>query len=259
MDDGAFDRRTLLRTAGISALTLLAAGCGFSDLLEGAPEEDGRLDMTLLGSSITRRSRHGVLALGVADDRDALFYVPRRAVERRRVPLIVNLHGAGGGPEAALRRYREAVARAGVALLVPGSRGHTWDAVLGAFGPDVDVIQRSLDAASRVVAVDPERIAIAGYADGASYALTLGLTNGDVFTHVIANSPGSIPFPDPHGRPAMFVSHGTQDRTLPISRTSDEIVANLQAEGYDVTFERFAGGHTLPMEVTDRAVAWFLR
>jgi poly(3-hydroxybutyrate) depolymerase len=38
--------------------------------------------------------------------------------------------------------------------------------------------------------VDPQRICVSGFSDGASYALSLGLANGDLFTHVAAFSPG---------------------------------------------------------------------
>jgi predicted esterase len=48
-------------------------------------------------------------------------------------------------------------------------------------------------------------------ANGASYALSVGITNGDLFGHVIAFSPG---FMAPAGQtvsPRVFVSHGTRD------------------------------------------------
>ncbi|MFC4905039.1 hypothetical protein [Kocuria oceani] len=63
------------------------------------------------------------------------------------------------------------------AVLVPVSRGSAWDGVRDGFGPDVDVIDRALHRAFDAVAVDPERIGIAGFSDGASYALGLGLAN----------------------------------------------------------------------------------
>ena len=47
-----------------------------------------------------------------------------------------------------------------------------------------------------------------------SYALSLGLANGDLFTHVIAFSPGFITPAPPSGRPPIFVSHGTADQVL---------------------------------------------
>ena len=40
--------------------------------------------------------------------------------------------------------------------------------------------------------VDPTHLAISGFSDGASYALSLGLANADLFTHIVAFSPGFV-------------------------------------------------------------------
>ncbi len=55
-----------------------------------------------------------------------------------------------------------------------------------------------------------------GFSDGASYALSIGLTNGDLFTHVVAFSPGFASPVTYTGKPPVFVSHGTHDEVLPI-------------------------------------------
>jgi predicted esterase len=60
----------------------------------------------------------------------------------------------------------------------------------GSYGPDVDFINRSLQYVFDRYTVDPARLGIAGFSDGASYALSLGLPNGDLFSHIIAFSPG---------------------------------------------------------------------
>ena len=38
--------------------------------------------------------------------------------------------------------------------------------------------------------IDPSRIAMAGFSDGASYSLSVGLANGDLFSAVFGFSPG---------------------------------------------------------------------
>ena len=62
------------------------------------------------------------------------------------------------------------------------------------------------------VAIDARRVAIAGFSDGASYALSVGLANGDLFTHVIAYSPGTVAPPSLRGDPSLFITHGIRDR-----------------------------------------------
>ena len=95
---------------------------------------------------------------------------------------------------------------------------------------------------------------MAGFSDGASYALGLGLANGDLFAHVVAFSPGFVPGASREGRPAVFVTHGDADDVLPVEQTSRRIVPVLREEGYDVTYREFPGGHTVPPEVAAEAV-----
>jgi predicted esterase len=40
-----------------------------------------------------------------------------------------------------------------------------------------------------MVAIDPARVAIGGFSDGATYALSLGLINGDLFKRVAPSHP----------------------------------------------------------------------
>ena len=93
----------------------------------------------------------------------------------------------------------------------------------------------------------------------AEYALGLGLANGDLFTHVIALSPGFITSPRRRGKPPVFVSHGTQDRVLPINRTSRVITPRLKDEGYQVTYHEFEGPHRLLPENVREAFEWLAR
>src|SRR6185437_4861583 len=108
----------------------------------------------------------------------------------RSAPLMVLLHGAGGTGRRELRPVLAAADRYGTVIVAPDSRGRTWDLLLGGFGPDVAFIDRALDAAVDRCDVDLARCAVGGISDGASYALGLGLSNGDIFSTVIAFSPG---------------------------------------------------------------------
>jgi predicted esterase len=144
-------------------------------------------------------------------------------------------------------------------LLVPESRGETWDVIEGGYGPDVSHIERALEQTFGRYEVDPSHVAAAGFSDGASYALSLGATNGDLFTHVLAFSPGFMAPASPHGSPALFISHGTRDRVLPINACSRRIVPRVKAAGYEVFYREFEGPHLVPPEVADEAVEWFLK
>ncbi|HYH46455.1 MAG TPA: phospholipase, partial [Thermoanaerobaculia bacterium] len=107
-------------------------------------------------------------------------------------------------------------------------------------------------------AVDAARLAIGGFSDGASYALSVGLTNGDLFTHVLAFSPGFMAPARQEGKPGIYVSHGTRDEVLPIARCSRQLVPQLEQSGYQVIYREFDGPHTVPAEIARQATNWLV-
>jgi phospholipase/carboxylesterase len=106
--------------------------------------------------------------------------------------------------------------------------------------------------------VDPLRLAVCGFSDGASYALSLGSANGALFTHAIAFSPGFASTEEQRGSADIFVSHGTHDEVLPIEGTSRRIVPQLRRRGYVVRYEEFDGPHEVPKAVAREALSWFI-
>jgi predicted esterase len=193
----------------------------------------------------------------LAATRDALLYVPPTYRADRPAPLVVMLHGAGGTADGGLAPVLPLADADGLVVLAPASRGRTWDVILGGYGSDVQFIDEALAHTFRHVAVDPSRIAIGGFSDGASYALSLGITNGDLFSHIIAFAPGFMVPAAQEGMPPVFITHGTHDAVLPIDRCSRRIVPQLEQAGYDVRYIEFDGGHTVPPDLAREAVAWF--
>jgi predicted esterase len=104
---------------------------------------------------------------------------------------------------------------------------------------------------------DVRRTALAGFSDGASYALTLGLANGDLVEHVLAFSPGYVGKLPAVGSPGVWVSHGTHDRVLPIEVCGRRIAGRLRDEGYEVRYVEYGGGHVLrPEDVAAAVDSW---
>jgi phospholipase/carboxylesterase len=146
----------------------------------------------------------------------------------------------------------------GILLLAPASALQTWDMLYSGYGPDVAAIDRALERTFDRSSVDPSHLAVGGFSDGASYALSLGITNGDLFSHIIAFSPGFMAPAAQRGAPHIFISHGTRDATLPIDTCSRTIVPQLERVGYDVLYREFDGPHTVPPQISREAVRWFL-
>lgn len=245
-------RRRFGAVAG-SILASVAFGDACDGTLEWPEANDGRL--TARPRANVASSVQGEHALGLDRRRDAILQVPAKA-SGDPLPLLVLLHGAGGSGEGVLRRLGSAAEDAGVAVLAPDSRDSSWDAIRGSFGPDVTFIDRALTQVFETVAIDKARVAIGGFSDGATYALSLGLINGDLLPRVVAFSPGFVVDGTPRGRPRVFISHGTSDRILPIDRTSRVIVPALRQRGYDVTFREFDGGHEVPAGIAREGLAW---
>lgn len=197
-------------------------------------------------------------ALGLGRKRDGILAVPSRFDPAKPAPLILGLHGAGGVAAQMLDLLAEPAQRHGIILLAPESRGSTWDVIRGGYGPDVSFIDHALQQTFRTYAIDPKRIAIAGFSDGASYALSLGLTNGALFSDVLAFSPGFMAPSRQDDLPRIFVSHGVQDSVLPIDVCSRRLVPRLNRAGYQVEYQEFGGGHHVPAEVVEGAVGRFL-
>jgi phospholipase/carboxylesterase len=209
---------------------------------------------------VTRAAPVGLQPLMLGAARDSYLYVPASYRAARPAPLVLLLHGAGGHARQGLDLLRSLADVAGLLLLAPASRDRTWDLLVGRrYGPDLALIDRALEQTFSRYAVAPERVAIGGFSDGASYALSLGITNGDLFTHVIAFSPGCMAPAGQSGSPRIFVSHGTRDGVLPIDRCSRRIVPQLQRAGYEVLYHEFDGGHTISPDIALEAVGWFTR
>jgi phospholipase/carboxylesterase len=246
-------RRFGCLAGGALASLALGSACRAS---EAGPAEQGRIAARPRRGVVTTAS--GTRALGFGDSRDGILQLPAAAAAAP-LPLLVLLHGAGGSGAGILRRLGAAAGEAGIAVLAPDSRDSSWDAIRSTFGPDVTFLNRALERVFETTAVDPARVAVGGFSDGATYAISLGLINGDLFRRVVAFSPGFFVGDELHGKPRFFISHGKSDEILPIDRCSRQIVPALQKRGYDVMFKEFDGGHTVPPEIAAEGMKWAAR
>src|SRR4030095_4819862 len=235
-------RRSFIIGAGAVTGVALGVACHRSE------HNDGRLS-----ARPRTEVKPGALNLGG----DVIVQLPKTPTNNP-LPLLVFLHGAGQNNEEMIEYIGQAADEAGIALVVPNSRDQTWDAIRGSFGPDVTFLNQMLERVFEVMPVDPNRLAIGGFSDGATYALSLGLINGDLFSRIAAFSPGFVVAGTAHGKPKIFISHGSSDHILPIGRTSRRIVPDLQDRGYEVTFREFDGDHEVPPAVAREGAQWLV-
>ena len=185
---------------------------------------------------------------------DALLAVPAGDPGPR--PLLVFFHGAGGTAQQSATAVGDVAAEHGILVLAPTSAGTTWDLLAGGLGPDVAAVDAALEQVFAGHAVS--RLSLGGFSDGASYALSLGLANGDLSQAVLAFSPGFVAPPGQLGSPQIWISHGTGDRVLPVERCGRRVSRALAGAGYEVTYEEFDGGHMMTPDLVASALDWWL-
>jgi phospholipase/carboxylesterase len=253
----AMTRRELFALgAAVAATACTPIGFGV-ETAAGAPAADGRLLARPPKTPVaTSTQKSGAQAIGLDSGRDGVMYVPEGLTGP--APLFVLLHGATGSAAGVTRRL-EAFKLADelkMVILAPDSRERTWDMVRGQYGPDVAFLDKALGEVFARVPIDRKRVAVGGFSDGASYAIGLGLQNGDLFTHIAAFSPGFYVANQRRGRPLFWVSHGRKDEILPIDNCSRRIVPELEGAGYLVRYKEFDGPHTVPPDLTREAFEW---
>ncbi len=244
-------RREFAALGGGALAWLALGGCAE---IAGA-RQDGHRRLSARPKKGTKTTARGTSKLEIERTRDGILQMPENT--EGPLPLLVLLHGAGGSAERQMGRMGAEARAAGLVVMAPDSRGGTWDAIVGPdFGVDVEFIDRALNRVFEQVDVDPARITLGGFSDGASYALTLGLANGALFRRVLAFSPGFMTGGEVQGKPTIFISHGTADRVLPIDRCSRVLVPQLRKFGYEVTYREYDGPHMVPPEITREGMEW---
>jgi phospholipase/carboxylesterase len=228
----------------------------------GGTTELGRI--VLPAHSSTQMASAGLQKLS---GRNGLLYIPTDYAEP--LPLLVLLHKAGGSASewfGGSGSYAPYADKGRFIILAPESPNQSWGTGAKKWGYDYLAINRALEEAFARCAIDRNRLAIGGFSDGASYALSLGLANGDVFSYIIAFSPGYIVRAQARGRlgprgveiPLVYIAHGLSDNVLPIASTSRIFVSSLRKNGYNVEFREFSGGHHVSRQVADQTMSWLI-
>jgi phospholipase/carboxylesterase len=201
---------------------------------------------------------YGESRLGISDgERDGAMYVPKSYKPGVPMPVMMLLHGFAGSAEEARRMFPFAD-EFGVIIIAPESRGVAWGKLAPGFDDDVHYLGPAYRYVAGLVDIDREHVALAGVSDGAGYALSMGLAYGNSFNHVIVFAGGQMkPFRN-QGKPRLFFAHGVDDTQMPVDLTARKYVPQLKAEGYDVTYHEYQGGHRVPPDEVRAAFAWFV-
>jgi len=201
---------------------------------------------------------YGSSRLGLSDDdRDGTLYIPKSYRPGVPMPLMMMLHGFAGTGEG-VRGMFPLAEEFGVVMIAPESRGLTWGRSIPGFDGDVRYLGPAYRHVAEIVDIDTTRVALGGVSDGAGYALSMGLAYGDSFNHLIVFMGGQmIPYRN-QGKPKIFMAHGVDDTQMPIDKTARVYLPKLKADGYDVTYHEYQGGHRVPPAEIRAAFEWFV-
>jgi phospholipase/carboxylesterase len=252
------DRNTVLWFALVGAILagVVWRASDWERLSGGAEAAQGRLGFSAHAPAGPIRA--GSSPLGLGKERDGFLFVPRANAPANPMPLLILLHGATqrAGLFEPLIPLADSL---GVVLLAPDSRDMTWDAIQSDFGVDIAFLDKAIMHAFDNGFIDPCRVVVGGFSDGASYALSLGIRNAERLRGVVALSPGFVIPASVVGKVPVFIRHGTNDRILPIDRTSRPLVQALREGGFELDYEEFDGPHMVRPGDSRSAMQWVVR
>ncbi|MEV0071679.1 MULTISPECIES: alpha/beta hydrolase [unclassified Amycolatopsis] len=186
-------------------------------------------------------------------------------------PVLLLLHGTGGGPDDLLGLAREL--SPGSATLAPAGPVSEFGAARwfrrlaeGVFDYE-DVVKRANDLADFVEAAKGEydlknrRLVAVGFSNGANIAAAVTLLRPEVLAEAALFS-GMSPVPQPPGHDLsgtrVFLSNGEQDPMAPLAST-EEYIRLLKERGAEVTTHRQPGGHQITLDGVRAAREWLAR
>ena len=237
---------------------LRLAAAGLAMVLTTTSAQAASPILTARPASVPMTLKTGITSLGEG----AFAYRPAKLPAGPR-PLLVLLRGALGTARDPINYFRPLADKNGWLLVSPEAAERSWRARPSRQSVDFGVDPPRIDTAlSRIFAaapVDPQQIALVGFSDGASYGLSLGAANPDLFRGIVALSPGYAWVPrevDPAQR--IFIAHGRADEILSPSNVRDQILPDLKAAGLKPQMRWFTGGHVINRAVLDEALNYVL-
>ncbi len=193
-------------------------------------------------------------------------------------PALIALHGWGAGAQDLLglaptiHDGRAVVLCPQGPVRVPiggGMTGYGWFQLVPGQPPDAEAFMAVAEALRRFIeeaverfAIDPGRIALAGFSQGGILAYELALREPDRFSGLAALSSW---FPEPlanllpklpgHEELPVLVVHGTRDSAIPVERAREAREA-LRSYGVALMYREFDMAHEISRDALQVILRW---
>jgi len=188
--------------------------------------------------------------------------IPEEASRAQPAPAVVMVHG-WGGDESVMWIFKQAIP-AGVAIITPRAPfeldqgGYSWfiktqnqrrQPAQESVQQAVQTFEQFVEALPRLYPIDPARLVLIGFSQGAALITAYTLTNPERVSRVAVLAGAmtlNVPEVDLHfallaGLP-VFMAHGLDDDTVPVDEARQTRDTYLAA-GADVTYNEYKTGH----------------
>jgi phospholipase/carboxylesterase len=191
-----------------------------------------------------------------ADKAEIVTILPPGYDSEKPAPMLVALHGLGSSASAFAPIWTKAARDAGAILIAPQAVmriteiGYDWGVIeLAEY-----IVLQAVEKTRRQYNVDPERIVLAGYSQGAVMAFAIALRNPNVFRGVLPVAGywdvRYTPIPEkPTALPRFAILNGAGDSAADNNR---EAARRLESIGVPVLLKIYDGlGHSFPRKDRD--------
>jgi phospholipase/carboxylesterase len=198
-------------------------------------------------------------------------------VSAEKPPLLLLLHGIGSNEHDLFSmapwldgRFLIVSARAPIAMM---PEAHAWFNIEflqdGAIVPDLDqaiestqLLASFIDELIEVYAIDPSRVYLMGFSQGAMMSLGVALTRPEKVSRVVAMS-GRLPEqvvaaagdPEELKRLDVFMTHGAFDNVIPVA-AGRACRDQLEKLGVAITYREYPMAHEVSIDALRDVAAW---
>ncbi|CAE7628333.1 exgA [Symbiodinium pilosum] len=245
---------------------ILSCGLSVSDCIEKTDLQERQASKapTVVLQNLIRH--FGLSSSGLADKAELVQYALQALRMTKALPLLIVLHGAGRSKESVdgfVLPFSRISSRQNALVAIPMSLDNTWDlraaVATGQASADTAFISHIIDCLMRDYRVDAGRIALMGFSDGGSYALSLAVSNPGVFQAAMSWSAGyyqnaPVASAASSSLPHIFHAHGRADELFNFEKVALPMRRSLRSSGHNVTSHNvLSAGHSAPSDFASLA------